>query len=54
MDTITRQIAEYASALVFEELDTATVAAATQRLIDALGCAVGAHDCARGDAYPSR
>jgi len=45
MDTITRQIAEYASSLSFEELDTATVAAATQRLIDTLGCALGAHDC---------
>ena len=45
MDTITRQIAEYASALTFEDLDTATVQAATQRLIDALGCALGAHDC---------
>jgi 2-methylcitrate dehydratase len=45
MDTITRQIAEYASSLAFEDLDTATVAAATQRLIDALGCALGASDC---------
>jgi len=45
MDTITRQMAEYASALTFEDLDTATVQAATQRLIDALGCALGAHDC---------
>jgi 2-methylcitrate dehydratase len=45
MDTITRQIAEYASALTFQDLDTATVQAATQRLIDALGCALGAHDC---------
>jgi 2-methylcitrate dehydratase len=45
MDTITTQIAEYASALAFKDLDTATVEAATQRLIDALGCALGAHDC---------
>jgi 2-methylcitrate dehydratase len=45
MDTITRQIAEYASALAFEDLDTATVQAATQRVIDALGCALAAHDC---------
>jgi len=45
MDTITRQIAEYASALTFADLDTVTVQAATQRLIDALGCALGASDC---------
>ena len=45
MDTITRQIAEYASSLTFGDLDTATVQAATQRLIDALGCALGASDC---------
>jgi 2-methylcitrate dehydratase len=45
MDTITRQIAEYASSLTFGDLDTATVQAATQRLIDALGCAIGASDC---------
>jgi 2-methylcitrate dehydratase len=45
MDTITRQIAEYASSLAFEDLNTATVAAATQRLIDAIGCALGAYDC---------
>ena len=45
MHTITRQIAEYASTLAFKDLDTATVAAATQRLIDALACALGAHDC---------
>jgi len=45
MDTITRQIAEYASSLSFQDLDTATVHAATQRLIDALGCALGAAHC---------
>jgi len=45
MDTITRQIAEYASSAAFKDLDTATVHAATQRLIDALGCALGAADC---------
>jgi len=45
MDTITRQIAEYASSLTFKDLDTGTVQAATQRLIDALGCALGAADC---------
>ncbi len=45
MDTITRQIAEYASSLTFRDLDTGTVHAATQRLIDALGCALGAAEC---------
>src|SRR5262245_23400385 len=45
MDAITRQIARYASALKFEDLDETTVTAATQRLIDALGCALGAFDC---------
>jgi 2-methylcitrate dehydratase len=45
MDAITKAIAEYASALTFEQLDGETVHAATQRLIDTLGCAVGAHDC---------
>src|SRR6266540_6963970 len=45
MDTITRQIAEYASASRFEDLPEDTVHAATQRLVDALGCALGAADC---------
>jgi 2-methylcitrate dehydratase len=45
MDTITRQIAEYACAVRFEDLDKDTVHAATQRLVDALGCALGAVDC---------
>ena len=45
MDRITKTIAEYASSLTFEQLDAATVHAATQRLIDTLGCAAGAHDC---------
>jgi 2-methylcitrate dehydratase len=45
MDTITRQIAQYACALKFADLEEATVAAATQRLVDTLGCALGALDC---------
>jgi 2-methylcitrate dehydratase len=45
MDTITRQIADYASASRFEHLPEDTVHAATQRLVDALGCALGAADC---------
>jgi 2-methylcitrate dehydratase len=45
MDSITRQIAEYAYALRFEDLDPDTVHAATQRVVDALGCALGGLDC---------
>jgi 2-methylcitrate dehydratase len=45
MDNITRQIAEYACSLSFAQLNDATVHAATQRLIDALGCGLGAYDC---------
>ena len=42
---IPRQIAEYACGVRFEDLDQDTVHAATQRLVDTLGCALGAHDC---------
>jgi 2-methylcitrate dehydratase len=45
MDTITRQIAEYSCGTIFDDLSDDSVHAARQRLIDALGCAVGAHDC---------
>jgi 2-methylcitrate dehydratase len=45
MDRITKTLAEYASSLSFEQLDEVTVHAATQRLIDTLGCAIGAVDC---------
>lgn len=45
MDNMTKQIAEYASSLSFNNLDEDTRHAATQRLIDALGCGLGAHDC---------
>ena len=45
MDNITKKIAGYASSLSFNNLDEATRHAATQRLIDALGCGLGAHDC---------
>jgi 2-methylcitrate dehydratase len=45
MDNITQKIAGYASSLTFNSLDEATRHAATQRLIDALGCGLGAHDC---------
>jgi 2-methylcitrate dehydratase len=45
MDTITRQITDYASSAKYEDLTDETIHAAVQRLIDSLGCAVGAHDC---------
>ncbi len=45
MDSITQIIAEYASTVAFEHLTEEAVHAAKQRLIDSLGCAVGAHDC---------
>jgi len=45
MDRITEKIAEYAAAIKFEHLNAEAVHAAIQRLIDSLGCAVGAHDC---------
>ncbi|HEY7317280.1 MAG TPA: MmgE/PrpD family protein [Candidatus Binatia bacterium] len=45
MDKITRQIAEYSSGATFDDLTDGVVHAATQRLIDSLGCALGAHDC---------
>ncbi len=46
MDSVTEKIAEYAAATKFEHLSAEAVHAAIQRLIDSLGCAVGAHDCA--------
>ncbi len=44
-DRITGQLAEFARALAFEDLTEENVDAATQRLVDSLGCALGAHDC---------
>ena len=45
MDEITHTIAEYAATSTFDQLTDATVHAATQRLIDSIGCALGAYDC---------
>jgi 2-methylcitrate dehydratase len=45
MDNITKEIADFAAGLTFPALDGATVHAATQRLVDTLGCALGAFDC---------
>jgi 2-methylcitrate dehydratase len=45
MDTITDQIAEYAAATSFGDLTEEAVHSATQRLVDSLGCALGAYAC---------
>jgi len=45
MDSITHQLAEYSSTSKFNDLTDECVHAATQRLVDALGCALGACDC---------
>ena len=45
MDSITQKIAEYAASARYEDLNDASVHAVVQRLIDSLGCAVGAHAC---------
>src|SRR5581483_10371506 len=44
MDRITNQLTEFAAGLTFADLGEATVHAATQRLVDTIGCAVGARD----------
>src|SRR6266576_688128 len=45
MDSITRKISAYASTLTFDDLTEDTEHAASQRLVDTLACAIGAHDC---------
>ena len=45
MDSITHKIAEYSATSKFADLTEESVHAATQRLVDSLGCALGAHDC---------
>ena len=45
MDKLTGQIAAFANGLRYDHLGDDIAHAATQRLIDALGCALGAHDC---------
>jgi len=45
MDSITAKLTEYAASATFDELTAAAVHAAVQRLIDSLGCGVGAYDC---------
>ena len=45
MDSITHKIAEYSATSTFADLTEESVHAATQRLVDSIGCALGAHDC---------
>jgi len=45
MDSITHKIAEYSATSKFDDLTEESVHAATQRLVDSLGCALGAYDC---------
>ncbi len=66
MDNQTRQIADFAAELSYEQLPDEVIAAATRFLVDSLACAIAAHDCesarigldlARGTApqrYPGR
>jgi 2-methylcitrate dehydratase len=45
VDRITAQLAGFAATLRPEHLTDAARHAATQRMVDAVGCAIGAHDC---------
>jgi len=45
MDNLTRQIADFAAELSFDQLPDDVVAAATRYLVDALACAIAASDC---------
>ena len=45
MDNLTRQIADFAADLKYDQLPAQVVAAGTRSLVDALACAIGAHDC---------
>ena len=46
MDQITSDLASFASALTFADLDAETVHAGVQHLVDTLGCGLGAAACA--------
>jgi 2-methylcitrate dehydratase len=45
MDSITRKIADYAARVRFADITDEAIHAATQRLLDSLGCALGAYNC---------
>ena len=45
MDNLTRQIADFAAELSYEHLPDDVVSAATRFMVDALACAIAAHQC---------
>ena len=45
MDNLTRQIANFAADLKYEQLPESVIAAATRFVVDSLACAIAAHDC---------
>jgi 2-methylcitrate dehydratase len=45
MDNLTRQIADFATDLKYDQLPAQVVTAATRCLVDTLACAIAAHDC---------
>ncbi len=45
MDNLTKQLADYAHRLSFDDLPAEIVTAAKQRALDAMGCALGGRDC---------
>lgn len=45
MDQILRRFAEFSSSLSYRDLPANAVAASKERLLDSLGCAIGAYDC---------
>src|SRR5512140_3349762 len=46
MDNLTRQIANFACDLKFDQLPHEVVSAATRFIVDSLACAIAAHDSA--------
>ena len=45
MDNLTRQIADFAADLKYEQLPSSVVDAAARFFVDSLACAIAAHDC---------
>src|SRR5262249_48039137 len=45
MDNLTRQIADFAAELAYEQLPEEVVAAVTRFLVDGLACGIAAYDC---------
>jgi 2-methylcitrate dehydratase len=48
MDNLTRQIADFAADLSYENLPAEVIAAATRFLVDGLACGIAAYDCESG------